>query len=99
MYEGNRKDSNTVIGLVEKLKRRFCIERCIFVGDRGMVSPQNIEKLKELKCDYIFALRKRRLKEVKKLLEIDFNGYEKIVEKKKSGSRFTTREGEDKTMV
>lgn len=83
VYEGNRKDSNTVIGLVEKLKRRFCIERCIFVGDRGMVSPQNIEKLKELKCDYIFALRKRRLKEVKKLLEIDFNGYEKIVEKKK----------------
>ena len=87
VYEGNRKDSTTVIGLVEKLKSRFCIERCIFVGDGGMVSPQNIEKLKELNYDYIFALRKRRLKEKKKLLGVDLKGYEKIVEKRKGEER------------
>jgi transposase len=56
-YAGNISDKTTVISLIEKLKGRFDIKRCIFVGDRGMVSLQNIAYLKEHGYEYIFAFR------------------------------------------
>ena len=48
VYEGSKKHSKTVIDAVEKLKRRFKIDKLIFVADRGMVSPENIAYIKEL---------------------------------------------------
>jgi transposase len=62
------------------LKKRFSIDRCIFVADRGLVEDKNIDKIKELEYDYIFALRKRRLNEVKEIMEADLEKYEKLYE-------------------
>lgn len=83
VYEGSKKHSKTVIGAVEKLKRRFKIDKLIFVADRGMVSAGNIDYIKESKYDYIFSLRKRRLAEVKDLMEPDLAAYETVEEKGK----------------
>jgi transposase len=47
---GNRNDVSTVKAIVRKLKRRFRIRECVFVGDGGMHSEDNIQVIeKELK--------------------------------------------------
>lgn len=47
---GNRNDVSTVVSIVRKLKRRFRIKECVFVGDGGMHSEDNIRVIeKELK--------------------------------------------------
>lgn len=81
VYAGNKKHSRTVIELVNRLKKRFKIDKCIIVGDRGMVSPENIEEIKNSGYDYIFALRKRRLNEVKEIMERKSSKYHKITER------------------
>lgn len=78
IYEGNRKGSTTVIDTIERLNKRFGVDKCIFVGDRGLVSSDNIDKLNELGYEYIFALRKRRLIETREIISEDVSKYSKI---------------------
>ena len=47
VYEGNTADSKTVGDQVEKLQKRFKIDRVVLVGDRGMLTSTQIDKLKE----------------------------------------------------
>jgi len=68
VFEGNRLDKKTVKGVVVKLKEQFDIHRCIFVGDRGLVSTENLKELERNGFDSILALKKRRNKEVRDLL-------------------------------
>lgn len=62
---GNVSDINTVIEAMNKLKDHFSIGKCIFVGDRGMVSQEKLAKLEELNFDYIVGVRLNQWKEVK----------------------------------
>lgn len=62
---GNTSDITTVIESMRKLKERFKIGRCIFVGDRGMVSKEKLDQLKELDFDYIVGVKLNQWKEVK----------------------------------
>ncbi|MBT9147641.1 MAG: hypothetical protein DDT32_01403 [Syntrophomonadaceae bacterium] len=69
VFEGNRVDKKTVKEILAKLKNQFKIKRCIFVGDRGLVSKENLEVLdKYEEFESILALRKRRNKEVKEIM-------------------------------
>lgn len=63
VFKGSRADKTTLQEAVEKLKKRFKIGRCIIVADRGVVSSKNIQYLENEQYEYIFALRKRRLRE------------------------------------
>jgi transposase len=80
ILEGNLLDKSTVRPLIDTLKKRFEIDTCIFVGDRGMVSRENIKYLEENNYKYIFALRRRRLHEVEEILEPDLNKYNDFIE-------------------
>ncbi|MFW6309321.1 MAG: IS1634 family transposase, partial [bacterium] len=62
---GNTSDINTVIEAMNKLKKKFSIGRCIFVGDRGMVSQEKLDKLEKIDYDYIVGVRLNQWKEVK----------------------------------
>lgn len=62
---GNTPDINTVKDAMEKLKTRYSIGRCIFVGDRGMVSQEKLDELKALGYEYIVGIRLNQWKEVK----------------------------------
>lgn len=79
-YAGNRSDKTTVIEIIDKLKKRFSINKCIFVGDRGMVSPENIAYLQKNHYEYIFALKKRRLRESQEQFEPDLSKYTPLYE-------------------
>jgi len=72
VFKGNRADKTTLKEAVKTVKKRFQIKRCIFVCDRGIVSEENRELLDKEQYEYIFALRKRHLREA----EILFNSQE-----------------------
>lgn len=47
VYAGNTGDSTTVGDQIEKLRERFELERVVLVGDRGMLTQPQIDKLKQ----------------------------------------------------
>lgn len=55
VFPGNTPDSTTLVRVVKDLKKRFSIKRIIFVGDRGMITRENVAVIKELGLDYILA--------------------------------------------
>lgn len=69
VFEGNRVDKKTVSEVLKKLKEKYEIGRCIFVGDRGLVTKENLEEIERHGFANILALRKRRNTEVKEVLD------------------------------
>ena len=47
VYPGNTGDPTTVGDQVEKVRQRFGLQRVVLVGDRGMLTPPQIDKLRE----------------------------------------------------
>jgi transposase len=60
VWEGNRLDVTTVPEVVRDLTQRFAFRRVIFVGDRGMVSQNNLDELQQAGHGYLLALKRRR---------------------------------------
>jgi transposase len=60
VWEGNRLDSTTVQEVVRDLQTRFSFARVIFVGDRGMVSEDNLEAILRDGHGYLVGVRRRR---------------------------------------
>jgi hypothetical protein len=58
VFEGDTGDPGTLASQIDKLKRRFGLERVVLVGDRGMITSARIEQdLKPAGLDWITALR------------------------------------------
>jgi transposase len=68
IFAGNRADVTTVEDIVEKMESRYGKADRIWVMDRGMVSQENIEFLKEGKRRYIVGTPKGMLKKFEKEL-------------------------------
>jgi len=64
VFDGNLRDSQTVEGVVKKVKKRFEIEKAIFVGDRGMITVDNIEEITSKGLGYIMALKHEAAKDL-----------------------------------
>lgn len=62
LFAGNRHDSTTVEEIVETMERRYGKASRIWVMDRGMVSQDNIELLKESNRQYIIGTPKSMLR-------------------------------------
>ncbi len=60
VWAGNRIDSTTVQEVVRDLRTRFAFQRVVFVGDRGMVSDENIEALERDGHGYLVGMKRRR---------------------------------------
>jgi Transposase DDE domain len=56
VYAGNTGDPKTVSDQVEKLRGRFGLARVVMVGDRGMLTPPQIDNLKQPGLGWITAL-------------------------------------------
>jgi transposase len=63
VFEGNTGDPKTLASQVEKLRRRFGLERVIVIGDRGMLTSARIEEdLRRSNLDWITALRSPQIR-------------------------------------
>jgi len=60
VWPGNTLDVTTVSAVIRDLTERFAIRRVVFVGDRGMVSDENLEALRGDGHGYLVGLRRRR---------------------------------------
>jgi transposase len=60
VWEGNRIDHSTVQEVINDLRKRFEFGRIVFVGDRGMVTDENIESIIKDKHGFLVGLKRRR---------------------------------------
>ena len=64
IFEGNKRDCCTVESVLADIEQRFGLRRVVFVGDRGMVTSDNIELLRSRGQGYVVGLNRRRRPEV-----------------------------------
>ena len=69
VFAGNRLDKTTVGEVVEDLRRRFGLQRVVFVGDRGMVTLKNVEWLGQIEQGYLVGLQRRHRKDIPHYIE------------------------------
>jgi transposase len=60
VFEGNRKDETTVKEVVQQLKSEYNIEDTTFVGDRGMITKLNLDRLEGEGFEYIMGVKHRQ---------------------------------------
>lgn len=69
VFCGSTQDKSTVQEVILDLKERFKLRRVIFVGDRGMLSHENLETILEEKLGFIVAHPLRRNPIAREVLE------------------------------
>jgi len=70
VWAGNRKDETTVKEVVNDLAKRFRFGRLVFVGDRGMVTQENLQGLlDEESHGFLVGMTRRRNPEAEKLID------------------------------
>jgi len=70
VFEGNWRDAKTVPKVIDDLEKRFGLRRVVFVGDRGMVTSDNLELLRSREgMGYVVGLNRRRREDVYRYIE------------------------------
>jgi len=69
VFAGNRLDQTTVGEVVEDLHQRFGLRRVVFVGDRGMVTLNNVAQLRQAGQGYLVGLQRRNRKDIPHYIE------------------------------
>jgi transposase len=60
VWAGNRIDHSTVQEVINDLRKRFEFGRLVFVGDRGMVTDENIESITKAEHGFLVGIKRRR---------------------------------------
>ena len=68
MWPGNTADVTSLIPAVDRLQRRFRINRVCVVADRGMISAETIAELEARRLLYVLGVRERTDKLVRELV-------------------------------
>jgi transposase len=68
VWAGNRRDHETVREVVRDLHQRFGFQRVVFVGDRGMVTDENVNALTADKHGYLVGVKRRRNRQLNRWL-------------------------------
>jgi len=95
VFSGSTPDKSTVVEVVGDLKERFGFHRVIFVGDRGMLSEENLEFLLAENLGFIVCHRLRRNNEIKRFITTTHEGLthdreakEQYLEDERDGVKF-----------
>jgi transposase len=70
VWPGNQMDHDTVQEVVADLQKRFGFGRVVFVGDRGMVTMENLELLKRAHQGFVVGFDRRRNSKLKEWLDL-----------------------------
>ncbi|MHC4406790.1 MAG: IS1634 family transposase [Planctomycetota bacterium] len=81
VFAGNTAEKKTLIGVLRDLEKRFGLNRVMVVGDRGMVSPANLEFLSGTPFRYLLGIPGRRCEEAVAVLDaLDDEKWERVDE-------------------
>jgi len=65
VFEGNSSDPKTLLPQVNKVRKKFDIERFVLVGDRGMLTQKQVNAVQDMDgVDWIGALRPEAIKKL-----------------------------------
>ncbi len=68
VFDGNRTDVTTVEEIVETMREKYGHERRVWVMDRGMVSEDNLDMLREVGASYLVGTPKSMLRKFERQL-------------------------------
>ena len=68
MWPGNTADVGSLAPVVDRLRKRFSIDRVCIVADRGMISAETIAELEARGLFYVLGVRERSDKRVRELV-------------------------------
>ncbi len=68
VFAGGTQDATTLKGVLEDLTARFAVGRICVVADRGLITDDNIAEVEGAQCDWLFATKLRRRKDVAAVL-------------------------------
>lgn len=83
VFPGNTKDETTVVDKIAEIQEFYKVTELIFVGDRGMVTQANIERVKNIKgLNTISALTHPQIKELlsREAIQMDLFDEKNIIE-------------------
>ncbi len=67
IFEGNTYEGHTLIPFIEKISKKFNLNKPVVVADAGLLSNDNIKALEEMDYEYIISARlKNESKKIKK---------------------------------
>jgi transposase len=69
VFPGQWRDASTVKSVLEDLQARFGLRRVVLVGDRGMVTSDNLDLLRSSGQGYLVGRKRRRQPEIRRYLE------------------------------
>jgi transposase len=72
VFRGNTKDESTVGKKIAQIKKEFGIKNAIFVGDRGMITKAQFNRIQENDENYIQTISALTHAQLKKLCETDY---------------------------
>jgi transposase len=64
VFAGDTNDATTLKGVLEDLTSRFAVGWICVVADRGLITDDNINQVEQAGCDWLFATKLRRRKDV-----------------------------------
>jgi transposase len=100
VFAGGTNDATTLKGVLDDLTARFAVGRICVVADRGLITDDNIAEVEAAKCDWLFATKLRRRKDVAAVLaqaaDADDDAW---VEVERFGSKVLETSHDDKRYV
>jgi len=78
VYPGNRVDKTTVTEMISELQEEFPFQEIVLVGDRGMLTANNVATIEELGHKYVMALPRIQSKKYLKDRDINLKSMRKI---------------------
>ena len=90
IFEGNTYEGHTLMPFLEKISKKFSLQKPVVVADSGLLSKDNIKALQKDKYEYILGARiKNETKNIK----------EKILETKLKNGQIKNIKKDDKTRI
>ncbi len=83
LFAGNTQDAQTVIDKIQELRREYGLSEVTFVGDRGMITQANAQKLEKVQgLHTLSALTHRQMFELleRKVIQLELFDEKKIAE-------------------
>ena len=78
LYPGNMLDKQTLIPMMQQVRKQYGLGRYIVVGDRGMISGDNIRQILIDQCGYVLSYSIRGSDAAFKEYVLDQSGYREI---------------------
>lgn len=87
IFKGNQFEGHTMLPILESFKKKYKLDQLIVVADAGLLSKDNIRKLRDNGYEYVLGARIKTEKDTvkKKILALELkNGESALIEKDKN---------------